>query len=202
MDDEELEEVEDEEEFDEEMLDEIEEDEEEPDLEMEMHDEIYKNKITNSILKDEGITIAPHKIIRIIPDDQRITSEIIQLPEMVEAIGIRCSEIENGSPIFTDYEGLSNPIDIATKEFYDRKSPLKITRQINYEEIGKTPTTIIITVEEFKVREMTFPIIDREAFKQQLKKPDIPDVEEPIKPKKKTATKKESKTTKSKTTKK
>src|SRR5690348_13148976 len=150
-DDDELEEVEDEEEFEEDVLEEIEE-EEEPDLEMEMHDEIYKNKITNPILKDEGVTIAPHKIIRIVPDDQRITSEIIQLPEMVEAIGIRCSEIENGSPIFTDYEGLSNPIDIATKEFYDRKSPLKIQRQVNYEETGKNPTTIIVTVEEFKVR--------------------------------------------------
>jgi|JI8StandDraft_1071087.scaffolds.fasta_scaffold526443_1 DNA-directed RNA polymerase subunit K/omega len=91
------------------------------------------------------------RILQVVPRDERVTSEIIQLTELVEAIGIRTTEIERGSPVFTDYDSLSDPIAIARKEFYDRKSPLILQRQIGIDKNG------IVHVEEWPVREMTYP---------------------------------------------
>jgi DNA-directed RNA polymerase subunit K/omega len=91
-----------------------------------------------------------HRIIRVRPDHEKITSEIIQVSEMVEAIGIRASQIENGAPVFTDVSGLSDPIEMAKKEFFDRQNPLILQRAL------QTSLTEII-VEHWKVREMEFP---------------------------------------------
>jgi DNA-directed RNA polymerase I, II, and III subunit RPABC2 len=91
------------------------------------------------------------RILQVVNRDDRKTSEIIQLTELVEAIGIRTTEIERGSPVFTDYDGLSDPIEIARKEFYDRKSPLILQRQVGIDKNG------VIYVEEWPVREMTYP---------------------------------------------
>jgi DNA-directed RNA polymerase subunit K/omega len=96
-----------------------------------------------------------HRIVRVLRKDKRITSEIIQWPEMVEAIGIRASQIEQGSPVLTDVSGYTDPIDMAKKEFIDRASPLIIQRCLK-----KTPTHLI--VEWWKVRKMTFPVTNRE----------------------------------------
>lgn len=116
--------------------------------------------LVNPLLEKNAISNNPRKLIKIVPENERVTSEIIQLPELVEAIGIRCSEIENGSTIFTNVENLTDPILIAKKEFYDRKSPLILQRQLeSYEADGIT----YVLVEEWKVREMTFPSIDREV---------------------------------------
>jgi hypothetical protein len=98
-----------------------------------------------------------HRMIKVIPDDQKVSSHIIQYSEMVEAIGIRISQIENGSPILTDYSGYKNSIDIAKKEFIDRKNPLILTRELKRKEN-------LIEVERWKVREMTFPVSDREIL--------------------------------------
>lgn len=99
-----------------------------------------------------------HRIIKIVPPDERVTSNIIQWTEMVEAIGQRISQIEQGAPIFTDVTGLNNPIDMAKKEFVDRMSPLILVRPLR-----KDPD--IWVVEKWKVREMTFPITVREISK-------------------------------------
>jgi hypothetical protein len=88
--------------------------------------------------------------IEIVPKNKRIFSEIIQTPEMEEAIGIRASQIEQGSPIFTDVSGFTNPITMARKEFYDRKNPFILERPVK-----KTDTKRI--VEHWKVRKMEVP---------------------------------------------
>lgn len=132
---------------------ELEEELEEEEADNELEEEVGPNyNFVSPVLNAAKIKESPHKIIKIVRPEERITSEIIQLPELVEAIGIRCSEIENGSPVFCDYDGLNDPIDIAKKEFFDRKSPLLLQRQIGYD-----PITLVSTVEEWTVREMTFP---------------------------------------------
>lgn len=119
---------------------EVEEDEEEeqatavelPELEPEMED-------------DES-----HNTVVVIANEDRISSDTVQYTETVEAIGIRASQIEHGSPVFTDVSGLSDPIKMAEKEFFDRKSPLILERKM-----GVKGSKII--VEHWKVREMKFP---------------------------------------------
>jgi hypothetical protein len=95
-----------------------------------------------------------YRIIRIIADEDRITSDIIQLPEYTEAIGQRASAIEQGSPVLTDVSGLSSPIDQAKKEFFDRHSPLILQRIIK-----KTPEYYV--VERWQIRSMIFPVVNR-----------------------------------------
>jgi hypothetical protein len=109
-----------------------------------------RNVITN--IEDRN-----HKIIQIVAPDDRITSHFIQRPEMTEAIGIRTSQIEQGSEVFTDVTGYTDPIMMAKKEFIDRKSPLIVERALE-----DTPTRAV--VEQWKVREMTFPITNREIL--------------------------------------
>jgi len=96
-----------------------------------------------------------HCNIYILPEDQRTTSQIMTLEEMTEAVGIRVTEIENGSPIFTDVEGFTCPIQMARKELFDGKSPLKLERIMKMR--GSTKI-----VEMWNVNEMTLPISRRE----------------------------------------
>jgi hypothetical protein len=141
------------------------------------------HEFVNPMLEKNKVKKHPYKIIRVVPDDQRITSEIIQLPEMVEAIGIRCSEIENGSPIFTDYDGLTDAIEISKKEFYDRKSPLILQRHIGQTELNGVITKL---VEEWRVREMSYPIMDREVYKEKFAEryqPKSPEIKKVVKTK-------------------
>lgn len=98
-----------------------------------------------------------HKKIIIVHDDDRQTSNTIQRPEMTEAIGIRASQIERGSPVFTDVNGYTDPILMAKKEFVDRANPLIVERALS-----DNGTRAI--VEHWKVRDMTFPITSREIM--------------------------------------
>ena len=90
--------------------------------------------------------------VLVIPDHNKTTSNIISKYEFCEAIGVRATQIERGAPVFTDVAKITNPIEMAKKEFFDRKSPLILERVIidNKEQRFKV-------VEEWKVREMTFP---------------------------------------------
>jgi len=116
----------------------------------------YHVRFLNPALQATHIQEPRRCIIRILPDDKRQTSEMIQIPEMTEAIGIRISQIEHGAPCFAkDTTGLTSPIDMARKEFFERQSPLKLQRQLG-EKSG------ISLVEEWKVREMTFPVTQYE----------------------------------------
>jgi hypothetical protein len=125
----------------------------EADLEDETGDK-KENVVVNKINEKDS----NHRTIKIIPADERTTSEIIQWPEMVEAIGIRTSQIEQGAPVWTDVTGLTSPIEQAKKEFVDRESPLILVRTIKKDADEHL-------VEEWKVSEMTFPITTREISK-------------------------------------
>ena len=107
--------------------------------------------LTYSVKHDKA-----HRIEYIVPDDNRITSDYIQLHEMTEAIGIRASQIEHGSPVLFDiseYDLYSYPVILAKLEFYERKSPLILMRVIS-----ETPE--FVRVELWKVRDMKFQMND------------------------------------------
>ncbi len=63
------------------------------------------------------------------PQNKKTTSAILTEYEYSKCIGLRASQIERGGKIFTDYTGLTNPIDIAIKEFREKKTPLTLVRQ-------------------------------------------------------------------------
>ena len=158
---------EEEEELDEELDEEkedAEKEEEEDDPDAEYDPELFEEKDTyqNIIIQKLNEVDKNHKIINIIPDHKRKTSNIIQFPEMVNAIGIRITQIENGSPIYTDTTGLTSPIEMAKKEFIDRQNPLKLQREIKGVDNTKLPLQCYVEI--WKVREMTFPVADREIL--------------------------------------
>lgn len=107
------------------------------------HEEIEARPVIAQILKKDD----NHRVIHIIPDNERTTSHILQHFEKTEAIGIRISQIEDGSPVFTDVTGLTSPIDMAHKEFNDGKNPLILQREVRRTEFESW-------VELWKVREM------------------------------------------------
>lgn len=78
---------------------------------------------------------------------KRITSNVLSLAEYTAYIGIRTSQIENGSCVYTSIANLDNPYDIAVKELLDRRSPAVVIRKISN-----------TTVEVFKISEMTYNI--------------------------------------------
>lgn len=111
-----------------------------------LNDRAHKNLVKE--IKTDKI----HKIEYIIKDDDKKTSDYIQLHEMTEAIGIRASQIEHGSPVLFDYQKYSvsgDPITLAKLEFYERKSPLVLKRVV-YENANEA------YVELWKVRDMKF----------------------------------------------
>lgn len=93
-------------------------------------------------------------VVNIIPDDQRKTSNYITHSEATEAIGIRSAEIENGSPVFVEINGITDPNIIAEKEFFSRKSPLILEREI-YRSGDQ------VWVEHWPVRIMTYAKINK-----------------------------------------
>jgi hypothetical protein len=109
--------------------------------------------------EDENIIYGPlralkirdgdHIIIVVIPESEKQTSNVISLPEYAEATGIRASQIERGSPVFTDCTGISSPIARAHKEFRDRKNPLVLERCVEIKDN-------VHYVEHWRVREMTY----------------------------------------------
>jgi hypothetical protein len=140
-------------------LDEDEEEEEEKEEEeYETEDEIDQTDTGNlKVITDIDEKDGDHRSIKIKNPEHNVTSEIIQREEMTEAIGIRASQIEGGAPCLTDVSGYKNPIDMAKKEFIDRRNPLKLWRTMA---IYKN----CYIIEEWKVREMTFPVSNRDIL--------------------------------------
>ena len=96
--------------------------------------------------------------IYMVPADQRRTSEHMSKFELVQAIGTRISQIEQGSPVFVQYESGTPVRDIAINEFIQRKCPLFLRRTV--EVLGGTKK-----VELWRVSEMTYPVFDRNKLK-------------------------------------
>lgn len=93
-----------------------------------------------------------HRTVMIVPPEERITSDIIQLPEMTEAIGIRISQIENGMQVMpgVNVEGMTSAIEMAQKEFLENKNPLILRRII--QQRGN-----IVIAEDWEVCKMAHP---------------------------------------------
>ncbi len=102
-------------------------------------------------LKSLAIRDSNHLIYRILDPAQRKTSNVIQLHEATEAVGIRASQIERGSRVFTDVKNLKCPIKMAWKEFIDRQNPLILERVVE-----ERPEAGYNIVEHWPVREMTY----------------------------------------------
>lgn len=118
---------------------------------------IYREESnTLSNIKDIDMTRG-HKIIRVIPNDERMTSHIMTIEEITEAIGIRASQIENGMIPLVDIDNLNNPIDIAKKELLERESPLILERAI-----AETDNEIL--VEQWDINTMAYIHLDRESL--------------------------------------
>jgi DNA-directed RNA polymerase subunit K/omega len=65
----------------------------------------------------------------IAPED-RITSQYMYNYEFVKLVGIRATQISQGSRVFCKVDNLTDPLKIAEKELYDNKCPLSIKRYI------------------------------------------------------------------------
>lgn len=90
-------------------------------------------------------------IVYIVPANQRITSEKLSDYEIAELINVRATNISKGGKIFTNIEGLYDPIEMAKKELLDRKCPLYIKRNIGY-------VDNILYVEKWSPNEMIYTI--------------------------------------------
>ncbi len=87
-----------------------------------------------------------HKEDKVVPPEERITSEIMTHAEYTRVVGERAKQIENGSTIFIVLKNDHDPIRIAEKEIKQKKCPLKITRYLTQN-----------IKEEWNVNEMVIP---------------------------------------------
>ena len=74
--------------------------------------------LTKEILKDQ------------INDSKRITKPYLTKYEMARIIGYRSEQIGAGSQLYIDPGNITNVIDIAKKELYERKIPFIIKRTL------------------------------------------------------------------------
>jgi DNA-directed RNA polymerases I, II, and III subunit RPABC2 len=105
---------------------------------------IRKNDI--SVLDDKSyINNNLHKVNIIVPNNDRITSEIMTKAEHTRIISERAEQIKNGANPFIDIGGETNPIKMAEMEIIQKKSPMKIHRFLtkNIVEIWKVSEMVI-----------------------------------------------------------
>lgn len=113
-------------------------------------------------------TRSERKIIKylIVPDDERTSSEILSLYEITEAISIRIGLIEAGAEIYltpSELKGLTTATKIAKMELILRKTPLMVQRAVGVTLEGD------ILIEEWKVREMGYPISTEQILSIDIK---------------------------------
>jgi DNA-directed RNA polymerase I, II, and III subunit RPABC2 len=88
------------------------------------------------------------KEVIIVHPTKRVTSEYMTIYEYTMVVGARATHISNGSVLYTDPNGLSDPRDIAIKEINENMCPLSISR-----------VTSPNHVEIWQVNEMVKPLI-------------------------------------------
>lgn len=81
------------------------------------------------ILEDDMVEILSNTEIIIKPEN-RVSSEYMSRYEFVKLVGVRATQISQGSIVFTNIDNLSDPIEMAIKEVYDNKCPLIVKRYI------------------------------------------------------------------------
>lgn len=87
----------------------------------------------------------------VVPDDERLSSNVMTLAEVTRAIALRAQQIATNPYIYTDAGDLDDAVSIARKELFDRRSPLVLERRM-----GRTPAGESI-IEMWAVREMSYP---------------------------------------------
>jgi DNA-directed RNA polymerase subunit K/omega len=92
-------------------------DEEDEDNNMNNYNEDNIHYVENELDNDS-------KIQYILKSDECITSNILTIYEIVELIGIRSTQIAQGSPVFTDIKNITNSTEMAKKEIMDNRCPL------------------------------------------------------------------------------
>jgi DNA-directed RNA polymerase subunit K/omega len=125
---------------------------EEPELEpeQEVEGEEYESEDEDDIDDEEykKLYLSDIKEIKIVPENERMTSNYLQLHEYTELIGNRARHIEKGADIYVDGTGLDDPIKIAKKELWERKFPLNLNRdfrETNTREIWNPNTMTLAT---------------------------------------------------------
>lgn len=102
----------------------------EPDDENDEDEDYNHNYIEDNINFNDNENENDMKCEIIVKSENRITSNILSIYEYIELISIRASQITNGSFVFTDVIGLSDPLEMAKKEVIDNKCPLYVKRHI------------------------------------------------------------------------
>ena len=89
-----------------------------------------KNYMEDTINFNDNDLDNDSKFQYIVKDDERRTSNRLTVYELTELISIRGNQIANGSHVFVDITGLTDPIEMAKKEINNNKCPLFIKRFI------------------------------------------------------------------------
>ena len=103
--------------------------------------EIEKNTLTDTFLDEEDdldddasldldLTNYESNENLQVPDDQRISKNILTKYEIVRIIGTRAKQISDGSKIFVKYDGNKSSIELAELELKHKVIPLKIKRPL------------------------------------------------------------------------
>lgn len=124
-------------------------DDEDNDMNDDDDDEILKKQFE---LEQEEHHTENNDLINIVPANERITSEKLSDYETAEIINYRALCISKGGKVFTNVEGLDNPIEMAKKELIDRKCPLYIKRTIGCNNKGE------LFVEKWSPNECVFNV--------------------------------------------
>lgn len=97
----------------------------------EEEDEAYDGSDYGDIaIVDEADESESSKYEYLIPPEDRITSQYMYNYEFVKLIGVRATQISQGSRTFCKIDDLTDPLKIAEKELYDNMCPLSIKRYI------------------------------------------------------------------------
>lgn len=111
-----------------------------------------KDEIVESPSICEGFVQASSQTLVIIPDNERITSNVLTTFEATRLVAVRAQQLAiNGSTMLKKY---SSPIDIAKQELFNRKIPLLVMRCIKVTPEGQK------IVEIWNPREMGIPLLD------------------------------------------
>jgi DNA-directed RNA polymerase subunit K/omega len=92
-----------------------------------------------------------HRAIIIVPDGDRITSNILQKSEAARIIAIRAKQIESSPVVFVEATGISDSVERAKKELYARQCPLRLRRVVGRGSAGE------VICEDWNTREMVLP---------------------------------------------
>lgn len=108
----------------------------------------FKEKKIESINKNKSRNII------IVPNDQKITDNRLHKNELSFVLSTRSKQIAKYGTYFATNINSKDPIEIAYKELYEKKCPLKLRRQVGINNSGD------LIVEEWDLKTMVLPNIN------------------------------------------